>query len=187
MARFDLKTLFQMPTAQERVAGLNLRPDLAAAVILLVADQRTDAEVVRLQPCLTDTESVVLIVEGRAVRRLGLLVLTTQRVLFRAHGVTDDDVVTLPLDQISGSEAQVLHMTGLVRLRTADLVLQVDKILGTLADQFVTAVRAQQSAPEPVEGVDPVQELIDLRARHAAGAVTDDDYEAAKIRLLKQL
>lgn len=201
MSRFDLRELFRARTPQERVDALRLRPDLARAAVALVADERIDVQVARLEPLLDPQEGVVMLVEGRSDRRLGLLLLSTRRVLFRPHGEGSLAVRTVQLADLTTAESDSGSMTGRLALRSTAGVLAVDKILGRLADQFAAAVRTQQAARQQVGGErppgagpggprlgrDPLQELAELRSRHAAGDISTAEYEAAKARLVPEI
>ena len=162
---FDLRKLFRIPSAAQRLAGLNLRPDLAGAAVNMVADERIDPHITQFQEGLLTEESVIVLVEGRHQGQLGLLALTTARLLFRAHGSGPDAAVSTPLGDISGVESQIKTMTGQVSWRTADAITG--------------------EAPKP--GRDPIQELLDLRARRAAGMIDDADFQWAKSRLFDEL
>lgn len=195
MGLFDLRDLFRGRSAQERIDALHLRPDLAGAAVALVADERVDVQVVRLEALLTPDETVRMLVEGRHQRQMGLLLLTTTRVLFRPHGEGSPATFELPLPDVSEPQAQTRSMTGRVILRTPGAVLEVDRLLGTLADQFAAAVREQQDAADEQRADtaqgrtprDPLQELVDLRERHVAGLIDTAVYEAEKARLLGEI
>ena len=193
MSRFDLRDLFRSRTPQERVDALHLRPDLARATVALVADERIDVQVIRLERLLEPDESVVMLVEGRHQRQLGLLMLSTQRVLFRPHGDRMPAGPVLPLSEISDPESHTGSMTGRLVLRSPDAVIEVDRLLGELADQFAAAVRAQQYALQQASGAagtprrDPLEELVDLRSQYVAGVISAADYEAAKARLVPEI
>ncbi len=193
MGLFDLRDLFRGRTPQDRIDALHLRPDLARAAVVLVADERIDAQVVRLEPLLEPDETVLVLVEARSQRQLGLLMLSTRRVLFRPHGEGSPIVPVLPLAELAEAESATGSMTGRLVLRSPDVVLAVDKMLGTLADQFVAAVRAQQRAAEqladdsPGAPRDPLAELVELRSRYAADEISSADYEAAKARLVREI
>lgn len=191
MSRFDLRDLFRGRTPQERVDDLHLRPDLARATVALVGDERIDVQVLRLERLLEPDESVLMLVEARHQRQLGLLMLSTRRVLFRPHGEGFPVVPVLPLAELSDPESRTGSMTGRLVLRSPDAVLEVDKMLGELADQFAAAVRRQQlTARQQAAGApprDPLAELVELRSRYVAGDVTSADYEAAKARLVSEI
>lgn len=196
MVRFDLRDLFRGRTPQERVDGLHLRPDLARATVVLVADERVDVQVVRMDRLLEPDETVLMLVEGRSERQMGLLLLSTRRVLFRPHGeLSEPPAATFLVADLLAAEFENGSMTGRVRLRFPGRVLEVDKLLGRLAEQLVSAVLAQQQvAQQQTDGGavgapprDPLQELVELRARYTAGDIGAADYEAAKARLVLEL
>jgi hypothetical protein len=79
------------PSVSERLAPYNLRPDVVEAAAAMASDQRSDVHVARLESSLTDSETVLRMMDGRYAREMGLLVLTSERILFplppkhRAH------------------------------------------------------------------------------------------------------
>ncbi len=187
MVQFDLRKLFRVPTSAQRLAALQLRPDLADAASRMPTDERTDPELQQLGGCLRDSESVIAVVEGRSARQLGLLALTTERVVFRPHGSMSGTPVTILLSDISTVDDEAGSMTGRVLLRSTDSIVEIDKILGAGAAQFADATRRQLVDPVAPAVHDPIQELLDLRARRAAGTITESDYQDARSRLLDEL
>ncbi|SDO80723.1 hypothetical protein SAMN04515671_2036 [Nakamurella panacisegetis] len=186
MVSFDLKKLFRVPDAQQRLAGLHLRGDLQRAAGHMASDERSDAHLKPVEDLLTETESVIRIVEGTRDRRMGFLVLTTENVIFRLHGAAPGLGEVVPLGGVTDVTDDVKSMTGQVRLETAAGQLVVGKILGTQAAQFALDLREQLRSPG-LTPRDPVAELLELRERHAAGLVSDADYRTAKAKLLDQL
>ena len=184
---FDLKKMFRVPTPAERIAGLALRPDLARAAVRMVADERSDAEVKELNAALLGSESVIALVEGRCERHLGLLALTTQRLLFRAHGSARGDLLHYPLTEVVSVQDRLGSVTSRLELQISRLTLVVDKILGAQAREFAVAIRSQLVAPGPLTAPDPVAEMIELRARRDAGTIGTQEFDAAKARLLDEL
>lgn len=192
MVQFDLKRLFRVPSPAERLAGLNLRPDLARAAGRMASDERSDRQVQHLDRFLLDTESVIFLVEGRCDRRMGLLALTTERLIFRTHGARPGQAEVHQLSAVTAVGSQARSMSGAILLHLTDAGsagsrMVVDKILGTQAEQFADAVRHQLIDPGAVPRRDPVQELLDLRSRREAGSISESDFQAAKIRLLDEL
>lgn len=187
MVSFDLKKLFGVPTAAQRLAGLGLRPDLAGAALRMVSDERSDQEIVALQGLLGDTESVITIVEGDRARRLGFLVLTTERVLHRWHRAAPGASDEILLADVSGVSDRARGMTGRVIISGAWGEIEVTKILGVQAAQFAQDLRAQLADPGRVTAHDPVQQLLELRERRAQGTISESDFQAAKVRLLDEL
>jgi hypothetical protein len=187
MVQFDLRKLFRVPTSAQRLAALNLRPDLAEVASRMPTDERTDPDLQQLSSCLRESESVIAVVEGRATRQLGLLALTTERVIFRAHGARSGVPASILLGDITTVDDEVKSMTGRVIFRSDDSIVEVDKILGAGAAQFADATRHQLVDPGPLAARDPIQDLLDLRARRAAGTISESDYQAARSRLLDEL
>ena len=186
MVSFNLKKLFGVPSAAQRLAALNLRPDLAKAVLDLVSDERSDSDLVRLGPEFDEDEAVVIVVEGLRGRDLGFLALTTRRVVFKLHGSQPGHLEVIPLEQISGVADRAKGMNGRVVI-TGGGGLQVDKVLGIQAAQFAQALRRQIEQPGLEPAVDPMLELQELREQHASGRLSDADYQRAKARLLDEL
>ena len=185
--QFDLRKLFRIPTPAQRLAGLGLRPDLYRAALDMVSDERSDGQLRALEAGLDQQEAVVAIVEGERDRQLGFLVLSTTRVLFRVHDTAPGRATTVPLQQISTVTDRARGMSGRVVIRADDAVLEVDRILGIQAAQFAQALRRQLTDPPPVVALDPVDALLELRGRRAAGTISEADYQAAKRRLLDEL
>ena len=70
------------PRIRERLASYDLRSDVLDAAAAMASDQRSDIYVVRLESSLTDSETVLRMMDGRHARVMGLLVLTSERILF---------------------------------------------------------------------------------------------------------
>lgn len=187
MVSFDLKRLFRVPTPAQRLAGLGLRSDLYRAALAMVSDERSDPEIAELERHFGESETVLVVIEGEHGRRLGFLALTSARVIFRWHGARPGDATCLGLSDISEVQDRARGMTGRVGIRATDSVLEVDKILGVQAAQFAQALRRRLADPGAAVTPDPVQELLDLRARRAEGTISRSDFEAAKARLLDEL
>jgi hypothetical protein len=195
MVQFDLSKLFRAVSPMQRLANLGVRPDLARAAGRMVSDERSDAEVAALQRGLNADESVIALVEGRHERRLGLLALTTERILFRAHRSAPRELIVFDLAAIRSVQARSRGLTSTVSVQVLESVgesrtestFEVDKVLGLQGSEFGEAVGSQLATPGPRPESDPLQELSDLRARSAAGTVQNPEYEAEKTRLLARI
>ena len=75
----------RVPRVRERLASYQLRSDVLDAAAAMVSDQRSDIYVVRLESSLTDAETVLRMMDGRHAGVMGLLVLTSERILFRSR------------------------------------------------------------------------------------------------------
>ena len=73
------------PNVRDRLAPYNLRADVLDAAAAMASDQRSDVQVARLQSSLTDTETVLRMMDARYAGGMGLLVLTSERVVVRSR------------------------------------------------------------------------------------------------------
>ena len=89
----------------------------------------SDIYVVRLESALTDAETVLRMMDGRHARAMGLLVLLSERILFRSRRRFGPNF-SVPLEEVVAIEAYTRRGTGTVRLITPDGSLTVDQILG---------------------------------------------------------
>ena len=69
---------------RERLASYHLRPDVLDAAAAMGSDQRSDIYIVGLEAAVTDSETVLRMMDGRRARVIGLLVLTSERILSAA-------------------------------------------------------------------------------------------------------
>ena len=114
---------------RERLASYHLRPDVLDAAAAMASDQRSDIYIVRLEAALTDSETVLRMMDGRHARVMGLLVLTSERIHFRSRRRTGPNF-SVPLEEVLAIEAYTRRGTGTVRIITPYGSLTVDKILG---------------------------------------------------------
>jgi hypothetical protein len=165
-------------SVQERLARYNLRPDVVAAAASMASDQRSDIHVARLESSLTDSEIVLRMMDGRHEREMGLLVLTSERILFRSRRSTEL-AFSVPLPDVVAIEAATRKLSGTVRVTTANGSLTVDQILGTqgemLADEAREAIRGEMRPAR-----DPLEVLAELRALRDSGMISAAEYEIRK-------
>ena len=70
----------------------------------MASDQRSDIYVVRLESSLTDSETVLRMMDGRHARVMGPLVLTSERILFGSRRRTGLNF-SVPLEEVVAIEA----------------------------------------------------------------------------------
>ena len=175
------------PTSvRERLAPYNLRPDVLAAAAVMASDQRSDVHVARLESSLTDSETVLRMMDGRYAGEMGLLVLTSERILFRSRRSTRLAAFSVPLQEVLTIEGFTRRVSGTVRVTTADGTLTVDQILGTqgemLADDAQEAIRG-----EPRPNRDPLQVLAELRALRDSGMISAAEFEIRKSAIWRDI
>ena len=177
---------FRGHNSGRRLEGYELRPDLLAAASQMVTDARSDAFVIELGGLLSETETVLRVLEGRHLGEMGLLALTSDRVFFRSNrrvGRPDFDVALAAIAQI---EATSERSVGRVQIRTMDAILAVDQILGNQGDALAAAVLAATGG-QPAPGRDPIEVLAELRALRDGGAITPEEFEIRKAALWHEL
>src|SRR5215218_6926337 len=87
------------PRVRERLAAYHLRSDVLDAAAAMASDQRSDICVVRLEAALTDSETVLRMMDGRHARVMGLHVLSSERILFRSRRRTGPNF-SVPLEEV---------------------------------------------------------------------------------------
>src|SRR5436190_19997220 len=93
------------PSVRERLAPYNLRPDVLEAAAAMASDQRSDVYVARLEASLTESETVLRMMDGRYAGEMGLLVLTSERILFRSRRSAGSAAVSVALQDVIAIEA----------------------------------------------------------------------------------
>lgn len=167
------------PSIRERLAPYSLRADVLEAAAVMASDQRSDVHVARLESSLTDSETVLRIMDGRYAGEMGLLVLTSERILFRSRRSNGPTAFSVLLREIVAIEAYTRRVSGTVRVTTPDGSLTVDQILGTqgemLADDAQEAIRGE-ARPDR----DPLEVLAELRALRDSGMISAAEFEIRK-------
>jgi hypothetical protein len=173
-------------SVRERLAPYNLRPDVLAAAAVMASDQRSDVHVARLESSLTDSETVLRMMDGRYAGEMGLLVLTSERILFRSRRSTRLAAFSVPLQEVLTIEGSTRRVSGTVRVTTADGSLTVDQILGTqgemLADDAQEAIRGEARPNR-----DPLQVLAELRALRDSGIISTAEFEIRKSAIWRDI
>jgi hypothetical protein len=173
------------PSVRERLAPYDLRPDVLEAAAAMASDQRSDVYVARLQSSLSESERVLRMMDGRYAGEMGLLVLTSERILFRSRR-SPEPAFSMPLQDVFAIEAYTRKVSGTVRVTTADGTITVDQILGTqgemLADEAREAIRGQ-SQPDR----DPLEVLAELRALRDSGMISAAEFEIRKSALWRDI
>jgi hypothetical protein len=173
------------PSVRDRLARYNLRADVLAAASAMASDQRSDVYVARLESSLTDSETVLRMMDGRYSREMGLLVLTSERILFRPRRSTGS-AFSVPLRDIVAIEASTRKVSGTVRFTTLDGSLTIDQILGTQGEMLADDAR------EAIHGVsrpdrDPLELLAELRALRDSGVISAAEFEIRKSAIWRDI
>ena len=173
------------PRVRERLASYHLRSDVLDAAAAMASDQRSDIYVVRLESSLTDSETVLRMMDGRHARVMGLLVLTSERILFRSRRRTGPNF-SVPLEEVLAIEAYTRRATGTVRVITPYGSLTVDQILGRQGEMLAADASATiRGEPLPERG--PLQLLAKLHALRESGAISATEFEIRKSAMWRDI
>jgi hypothetical protein len=172
-------------SVHERLAPYDLRPDLVEAAAVMASDQRSDVHVARLESSLSESETVLRLMDGRYAGEMGLLVLTSERILFRSRRSTGP-ALSVPLGEVLAIEGSTRRVSSTVRLTTPDGTFAVDQILGTqgemLADEAREAIRGETRPAR-----DPLQVLAELRALRDSGMISAAEFEIRKSAIWRDI
>jgi Short C-terminal domain len=172
------------PRVRERLASYQLRPDVLDAAAAMASDQRSDIYVVRLEAALTDSETVLRMMDGRHARVMGLLVLTSERIHFRSRRRTGPNF-SVPLE-VSAIQTYTRRGTGTVRIITPYGSLTVDQILGRQGEMLAADAQATiRGEPQPER--DPLRLLAKLRALRDSGAISAAEFEIRKSAIRREI
>jgi hypothetical protein len=180
---------FKIPTLTERLRSQGVREDLVQAADRTAFGKQTDSGIPALGELLDADERVISLVEGRMDGAIGLLTLTSRRLLFAPKGGDRSTVRSVSLADLTDVRWRRHRGLGVLELSADDGDLAVDQILGNQAETLGEAVRQATAQPPdgPAPHRDPLEELAELRALHRAGAVTDAEFEIRKQQLFGQI
>jgi hypothetical protein len=172
------------PRVRERLASYHLRPDVLDAAAAMASDQRSDIYIVRLVSSLTDSETVLRMMDGRHARVMGLLVLTSERIHFRSRRTGPN--FSVPLEEVLAFEVYPRRGTGTVRIITPYGSLTVDQILGRQGQMLAADAQATIRG-EPLPERDPLRLLAELRALRDSGAISAAEFEIRKSAIWREI
>ena len=180
---------FKFPTLTERLRGAGVRDDLVQAADRTAFGRQTDRDIPALGELLTDAEGVIALVECRHAGAIGILVLTTRRLVFAAKPAERSPVTSVELPDVVSVSWRMHRGLGVLDVGTATGGLLADQILGTQAQTL--SVSVQQAMEPPPDGPaghrDPLEELAELRAMRHVGAIGDAEFQIRKQQLFGQI
>jgi len=123
--------------------------------------------------------------DGRYAGVMGLLVLTSERILFRSRR-SAGLAFSVPLREVLAIEASTRKVSGTVRVTTRDGSLTVDGILGTQGEMLADGAReAIRGKPRPER--DPLEVLAELRALRDGGVISAAEFEIRKSAIWRDI
>ena len=153
------------------------------------------AEVMKLSTILTPTEHVVALAFGNIGNAMGVLVLTTERLVFFDQGFRSQDVTEFALGAIQSLGVSKRPTGETITIVISGRAAEITGILHGEGEAFVAAfheVRAMReapAAPPPQVAGDStiVDQLRQLGELHQAGILTDAEFSAKKAELLARM
>lgn len=170
-----------------------LRPDIQAAVDRMDSKFGARREIRRLAGHLHEGEAVQYLAGGSYGGGLGLVALTDRRLLFLREGWTGKATEDFPLDKLSSIQWNSGLAQGTLTVFASGNKVEIKQIYKTDGARISDAIRNRQTSPQaatptpatvqpPQDGIG--DQLTKLWALVQAGAMTRDEFEAAKARLL---
>lgn len=172
-----------------------LRPDIAAAASRMGWKLGAMREVRRLEPLLWEGEQVLGLTRGTYGDETGTLVLTDRRVLFVFIGVMRKHTEDFTYDRISSIAWHSRFAFGTVDIFASGNKIEITRVLAEQGKQFVDLAREKVSASQrgapgvapAASAADPIEQLRHLSALHDSGGLTDDEFTAAKARVVGRM
>jgi hypothetical protein len=170
----------------EQLRAAGVREDLVQAAERTAFGRQSGREVVHLPAILDDDEVVVHLLEGRHRKAIGLLVLTSRRIVFAPKAAYREAALIIDRADVISATGRAHRGLSVLTLSTRGGDVVVDQILGTQGETFAEkVVQASTDSPAPVR--DPLIELAELRALHHAGAIDDAEFRIRKSHLFDQI
>ena len=184
-----LSKWLRLPTLAERLRGQGVREDVVLAAQRTVFSRQSDRDLPAMATLLNDAEGVIQLVEGRNARAIGLLVLTSRRLLFVPKAADRSTATAVDLPDVISVDWRKHRGMGVLDVATRSGSLLVDQILGNQAETLTTNMRLAMNPPPdgPAGHRDPLEELAALRVLHQAGAIGDAEFQIRKQQLFGQI
>jgi len=167
-----------------------LRADIAAARSRMRVKIGSGREIRNLEGNLWEGETVRAMTRGLYGKGQGLIVLTDRRLFFTLEGIMSKTNEDFPFDRVSSVSWSSGLALGTITIFSAGNKAEIKNVNKADGKEMVDAVRGMIASPQPgtahptTPGVDVGGQLSNLAGLHAAGALTDAEFAAAKARLL---
>lgn len=136
---------------------------------------------------LTNNETIQAVTTGTQDGKLTALVATDARILLIKIGALSSAATVIGLKNMTSISSEKHFATQSVKITTSNAELEVEKVLAGTADEFVATVQnmmANTTQPAPQAASVGIQDLTQLAELHRAGALTDEEFAAAKAKAL---
>lgn len=168
-----------------------LRSDIRSAADRLQSKIGIGRELKTLESELWEAETVSLLASGTYTSGNGVIVLTDRRVLFYLKRLVGAQTEDFPLSKISSIDYKSGMLMGEITIYTSGQKATIKNVEKAIGKQIVDAVRNQISQPTETpkisNGDSVADQLLKLKQLHAAGALTDAQYEEKSAPLIAAL
>lgn len=136
------------------------------------------------------SEQIIIAIQGLELDKTKIIVATTSRVLLLEKSTWgfSSGTRTINLGKISSLTTSKGMLFADVVITTSNEDIKVEKVAQDEADHFVRAVQelldSSESSLQQPEAADNLGQLSKLADLHAAGVLTDDEFSAAKSKIL---
>lgn len=178
----------------------DLRADIRAAKKQMRVKFGGRRELRKLPSHMWEGEKVVRLTTGTYGKGQGLLVLTNRRLLFMFEGLLSKSSEDFPLDKISSVSAKSGVIMGTITIFASGNRAEIGLVQKHDCKDIVDYVRAHISAEKvappraaapaahaPSPQVDVMAQLRQLGELTEAGILTQDEFDAKKVELLRRL
>ena len=153
------------------------------------------AEVGKLATILTPTERVVALAVGTYEKKMGALVLTSERLVFFDQAYKAQDVVEFSLDAIQSLGVSKRPTGETIGIAISGRDAEITNVRHGEGEALVAAFRevrdARRASAAPFPHAAPPESITDqlrkLGELHQAGILTDDEFTAKKADLLDRM
>lgn len=169
---------------------------IAAAKAKMGSTFGAGREIDNLHQHLLAGEVVQRMASGRYEGDLGLVVLTSHRLLVVFHGIMRQRLEDFPLDKISSVQVKTGMLGGEITVHASGNKATIDRVEKATAQAIADAIRARingisSAAPAAPVAAAPaasaMEEMKRLTEMKEAGFVTDAEFSDAKAKLLARL
>lgn len=167
-----------------------LRPDIEEASARMGWKLGGKREITRLEEHLHAGEEVRFIAQGVYETNQGIVVLTTERLIFVFHGILKQAVEDFPLDKLSSVQSKVGMVSGELTIHASGNSAVIKNIVkadlkflaGALRERIATKQEVPSVASAPV--IDVADQLAKFAALRDQGVISEEEFVAQKQKLL---
>lgn len=165
----------------------DLRPDIAAARLLMRLTSGGGRELRRLEWVLHDDETVERLATGIHGRGVGLLALTDQRLLFFRRGRLSQTLEDFPIARITTVQWHVAVLSGTITVFATGVKADITNVHKDDGRELTERLRERIATSAAADGAGIIEQIRRLGALDETGILTDEEFATKKAELLRRL